>query len=497
MSYINNCPSKVAANDIGAGQRPEIGPVSNVSVDWINRYSRDIYFDLIGAAGILPKDRAACLGDSQIILKRSLFRVDRTNRWGLVEVGLLAIFVVVGVFRAENEAFGANQAVAVSLLDGRNFDARLLSVGTTEIVVEIDGKKESLATTAISALRFPEATGSNGPGDQIALDKRLLELRDGSKLYGSVFTGKGNNWQFESAVFGKVALPTNSLRYLLFTPLTDETQKTAWDDALSDDASSDALIVVRATGELVRVGGTIREAKAEQINFDFDDQNLEMPLERLKGVSWFQTDKLSKGPAVEVQLRNKSTLQCKSLELTNSGFKLTIGSGVEITVPTDGVSMIQFAAANMRWVAELPLLDASLQSPVPWEFSLSTSKTALLPRYLKYRTSRDSQKTMLPVEEQNLLFAASGSYVFRVPDGFQTLQGTVERPSLAIYRSELLIEVWQEDEKLFSKTLADTEDSMDVNVKVAPEKKTRLSVSVVGQSNLGTEVQWKQVRVLR
>jgi hypothetical protein len=264
---------------------------------------------------------------------------------------------------------------------------------------------------------------------------------------------------------------------LLFTPLADDAQKTAWEEALSDNSSNDALIVTRASGELVRVGGTIREAKAGQINFDFDDQNLEMPLERLKGISWFQTAKISSGPAVEVQLRNQSSLQCKSIAFAENGFTLSIVSGAELKVPASSVTVIQFAASNMRWVAELPSLEASLQSAIPWEFSLNVSKTALLPRYVRHRVGQDSKGGILPVEEQSLLFASPASYVFRVPEGFQVLQATVERPELASYRSELLIEVWQEDQKLFSKVLADTQDTMEVKVNVAPEKKTKLSVT--------------------
>lgn len=423
--------------------------------------------------------------------------MDRTNRWGLAGIIVLAFFTFPSVCRSESAAVDANLSIVVSLLDGRSFEARLISVVASEVVCEVAGKREVFSNTAISSLRFPKAeVGTNG-GDQAASERRSLELSDGSKLYGNLFTGKGNSWLFESEVFGKVDLPTSSLRNLLFTPLADDAQKTAWEEALSDNSSNDALIVTRASGELVRVGGTIREAKAGQINFDFDDQNLEMPLERLKGISWFQTAKISSGPAVEVQLRNQSSLQCKSIAFAENGFTLSIVSGAELKVPASSVTVIQFAASNMRWVAELPSLEASLQSAIPWEFSLNVSKTALLPRYVRHRVGQDSKGGILPVEEQSLLFASPASYVFRVPEGFQVLQATVERPELASYRSELLIEVWQEDQKLFSKVLADTQDTMEVKVNVAPEKKTKLSVTANGQSNLGTEVQWKQVRVLR
>lgn len=429
--------------------------------------------------------------------------MDRTNRWSRVAVVVLAFLVFPSRGRGENEVVESNLSVAVSLLDGRNFDGRLISLEESGVVVEVAGKSEAISNNAISSLRFPSAkmgldvAGDPSAGGPAGAENRLLELVDGSRLYGKQFTGKGNNWLFESDVFGQVSLPTSSLRTLLFSPLIDDAQKTSWEESLSENGNSDALIVVRATGELVRVGGTIREAKAEQVSFDFDDQNLEMPLERLKGMSWFRTAKISGGSSVEVQLSNRSCLQCKSIAFSDSGFIFLIGSGIELKVPKDSVLMIQFAAANIRWVAELNPVDSTLQAPVPWEFSLVDSNKALLPRFIKNRARNESNKGALPVEDQALLFASPGSYVFRVPDGFSTLQAIVERPELASYRSELLIEVWQEDEKLFSQTLANTDDSLQVKVNVAAEKKTRLTVSAKGPSNLGTEVQWKQLRVLR
>ncbi len=63
------------------------------------------------------------------------------------------------------------------------------------------------------------------------------------------FTGKGNNWLFESDVFGQISLPTTSLKTLLFTPLIDDSQKNIMEETLSENGNSDALIVVRATGE--------------------------------------------------------------------------------------------------------------------------------------------------------------------------------------------------------------------------------------------------------
>ncbi|XZE19975.1 hypothetical protein SH449x_005308 [Pirellulaceae bacterium SH449] len=413
------------------------------------------------------------------------------NRLGMVVrivvTSLLSVFFVAH----ESKETWAESPVTVSYLDGRNVTGSLVSLGPTDVIVEIAGKKETISNAAIANVSFTKNAGST------AGDSLQLELVDGSKLFGSKFLGKGNSWKLESTAFGTVDIPATSLRHLLIKQHVDSAQESEWSEALSEEGNNDALIVVRATGELVRVGGTIREAKPEQISFDFDDQRLDMPLERLKGLTWFQSEKPRAGTAVAVLLTNNSLLQTNAIELADNNFSLTLRSGSKLSVPASSISAIQFSAANVRWIAELPVLESGVQEPSPWAFSLPASKSALLPRFVRFRTTIGSTREILPVSEQDLLFVATGQYVFRMPAGFRKLQATVERPTLADFRSDLLIEVWQEDEKLFSKTLTDSEDSMEVNVDVIPEKRTKLSVMATGKSPLGTEVQWKQVRALR
>jgi hypothetical protein len=413
------------------------------------------------------------------------------NRLGLIVRIVVASLLSAFCITQESKKSWAEFRVTVSFLDGRNVTGSLMSLGPTDVVVEIAGKKETISNAAIASVNF---TDHSGP---VAGDGMQLELVDGTKLFGSKFLGKGNTWKLESTAFGSVDIPASSLRHLLIKPHVDGAQELQWNEALSEEGNNDALIVVRATGELVRVGGMIREAKQDQISFDFDDQRLEMPIERIKGLSWFHSEKPRAGAAVAVLLTNNSLLQTNGIELADNNFLMTLRSGTKMNVPARSISAIQFSAANVRWIAELPALESGTQEPSPWTFSLAASTSALLPRFVRFRTTIGSTREILPVSEQDLLFVATGHYIFRMPAGFRKLQATVERPTLADFRSELLIEVWQENEKLFSKTLTDSEDSMEVNVDVTPEKRTKLSVMATGKSNLGTEVRWKQVRALR
>jgi hypothetical protein len=96
-----------------------------------------------------------------------------------------------------------------------------------------------------------------------------------------------------------------------------------------------------------------------------------------------------------------------------------------------------------------------------------------------------------------LRFPTPGSYAFRVPDGFQRFQSTLERRDRGTQRSELSVEVWQDDERVFEKALSANDESLDVNVALKSGKRVRLVISSASDLKVGTEVVWMQPRLMR
>jgi hypothetical protein len=99
--------------------------------------------------------------------------------------------------------------------------------------------------------------------------------------------------------------------------------------------------------------------------------------------------------------------------------------------------------------------------------------------------------------DKDLYFPSPGRFVFRVPEGFNTFLCTVQRTDVGSYRTDLTIEVWQDDQNVFSTPMTHKQESLDISVPLVSGKKVKLMVSCATKLMIGTEVQCKQPRLKR
>jgi hypothetical protein len=319
-----------------------------------------------------------------------------------------------------------------------------------------------------------------------------LTLVDGTRLRGIGCRGKGNEWQIESAFFQTTAIQPKFIRSLTFRPLSEK-QLPGWNEAVADPGQNDGLVVTRPSGEITRVGGTILEIKNGQVTFEFDDQKLEMPSEKLLGLLWFQPNADRRSPAIEIKTVDQSQLQAASLKVNNGQLECVSPLGVVSTVPLKSVMEIRFSASNLRWLAEAEKIESFEERSSNWKFSLEIAKQAFAPRFIsEMRNSLENSAS-----DKDLLFSRLGTYAFRMPEGFSRLESRIQRCEGGTVQSKLTIQVWQDSEKVVETFLDVNQDFVDIKATLAPEKKIRLVVTSSEPVYSGTEIQWKQPRLLR
>lgn len=98
---------------------------------------------------------------------------------------------------------------------------------------------------------------------------------------------------------------------------------------------------------------------------------------------------------------------------------------------------------------------------------------------------------------KDLRFPSPGSYSFRVPDGFQRFQSTLERRDRGAHRSELRVEVWQDDARVWEKAISIDEESLEVDIALQPGKRVRLVIASASELKVGTDVVWLRPRLMR
>ena len=359
----------------------------------------------------------------------------------------------------------AIENVQVQMIGGTVHSGSLTSIDEQNIFLQSATGAKQLPISDTNVLTF---TGSEPKEAAPSLELTLL---DGSRLRGNGFRGKGNEWQLESQFLQTSSIPPKIIRSLTFKPLAEK-QLAGWNDALSDPSQNDGLIVTRPSGEITRVGGTILEIKNGQVSFEFDDQKLEMPSEKLLGLVWFQPNADRKSPAIEVRTVDQSLFQAVSLK---------------------GVVDIRFSASNLRWLAEAEKIESFEEKPSNWKFSIDLAKQAFAPRFVSESRSSGGQAA----SDLDLLFSSPGTYSFRMPEGFRRLESRVQRSESGNVQSKLVIQVWQDSEKVSESILEANQDHIDIKASLKPEKKIRLVVTSSDPMYLGTEIQWKQPRLLR
>jgi hypothetical protein len=380
----------------------------------------------------------------------------------------------------------AIDTVQVQMIGGTIHNGTLAGIDEQNIRLESSSGAKQLPIADINLLTFTASRLID------AVPPLELTLLDGSRLRGNSFRGKGNEWQLESRSYQTSSIPPKNIRSLTFKPLAEK-QLAGWNDAVSDPSQNDGLVVTRPNGEITRVGGTILEIKNGQVSFEFDDQKLEMSSEKLLGLLWFQPNADRKIPAIEVRTIDQSFFQAVSIKVNSGQLECMSAAGLVATVPLQGVMDIRFSASNLRWLAETEKIESFEEKPTNWKFSVDIAKQAFAPRFISESPSaRDPSPS-----DQDLLFSSPGTYSFRMPEGFRRLESRVQRSENGTVQSKLTIQVWQDSEKVTETALEVNQDYVDIKAILKPEKKIRLVVTSSDPMNLGTEIQWKQPRLLR
>jgi|688.fasta_scaffold81096_4 hypothetical protein len=405
----------------------------------------------------------------------------------LKRVELLAIAIAIGTVAlgmvSSHAQDSARTTVKVLRLDGPELSGGLVNASQEGIELTVDGEKQLLAGNALSRVVFENRVGSGG------VQPLLLGLVDGSRLVGAKISGKEQGWQVADSAGGVLGVGPGSVRYLQVRPLAGELRK-SFDAAILEPATSDSLLVVRPGDTLDRVNGLIKEIKESKVLFDLDGDVVEVSFEKLAGMVWFRKASERVKPKVAVNTTDGGTVYPDTFRLVGDRFELQ-GSAGDLSIPINRIASLDYGSANLRWLSEIELLDSKAEKRMDWKFESKTLGKALAPHF----EAKDADTaTGLGVD---LLFPMPGSYTFRVPEGFTRLQTRMVRGDRGEQRSELTIEVWQDDVKVLDKRLATSEEALELDVPLTAGKKVRLSVRSKSRLMVGTEVRCQQPRLTR
>jgi len=403
-----------------------------------------------------------------------------------LRLALIFMLAIALVATSPPPFLAAYEDVTVTLLSGSPVAGMLVSADASKIVVQTKAGPVEKSAADIDRVRFANKLDSQMPPVQ-------LLLLDGSKVFGNRLTGKSTGWLLKEASGIEMAIPPKSLKAALLKPIAPE-MLGAWQAAILETKNSDAVIVARPTKTFDRINGVISQVLEASVSFDLDGQPIDIPMEKLAGLVWFQRELERIKPTIEVTVSDHSVWMAESFTVKTDSIELNTQLGQSVSIPFKKLLSINYSTANIRWLSEIEVLSAAAEKQIEFKTSIASLDRAFLPRFVV--GGRTASPTS-PPGDRDLIFPSPGDYTFRVPQGFSVLQCRVERSDEGSQRTNLSIEIWQDDQKISEQPLAQNVDFVEVNVALKPEKKTKLVVACKSKLMVGTEVTWKQPRLKR
>lgn len=380
-----------------------------------------------------------------------------------------------------------NANVTVSMLSGQPVVGSLVSADSNKVIVQTKAGAIEKSAADIGQLSFANKMEAQMPPVE-------LFMLDGSKAFGDRLTGTSSSgWRLKNSSGNEVAIPSKSLKAARLKAIVPELVN-AWQSAILETKNADAVIVLRPGNSLDRINGVIIQVQEASITFDLDGQQIDIPIEKLIGLVWFQRDLERVKPTIEVSATDHSVWMAESLTMKSDVLELRTSLGQTVSIPMVQISRINYSTANIRWLTDIESLEAVAERQIEFKTPIASIDRAFAPRFVV--NGRAPLSTSLAADK-DLYFPSPGYYLFRVPAGFSSLQCRVERTDDGSQRTDLAIEVWQDDQKISEQPLAHNMDFVDLDIPLKSEKKTKLAVICKSKLMIGTEITWKQPRLKR
>jgi hypothetical protein len=236
----------------------------------------------------------------------------------------------------------------------------------------------------------------------------------------------------------------------------------------------------------------------ETVEFSFDGQILQAPRKKLVGLLWYRPQEKRVEPAIQIQTRDGSIWEVSEVKLSEStreskgGLQWKTPSGVVASASWSEIAGVNFAAANVVWLAsQSPLSSKSYQRSL-LEKEIIGRESLLGPRFY----SSDATKTV-EAKSQDLLFGGPGEITFRVPDGFKRFVAKVRRFEKTRYATSVNCKVWVGDTLAWEATMDPEQIEAVVDIPVVSDQRLRIVVSCDSELMLGTQLSWLQPRLTR
>ena len=373
-------------------------------------------------------------------------------------------------------------------LDGSTTRVQAFGIVRDEVVFDEQGKSTSLPLKSLRAIRRSGAVLSNSAANKQGM---LASLIDGSLIAFNQIEGKNDEWDL-TVGSSKLTIAKQQMKWLRFRQPTAK-EATAWAATLQEPGELDRLIIARGEGVLDQAAGELLAIGKEKVDFRFDSDVIEAPRAKLLGIVWFRSTTPRIEPSIRITTTSGSKWFAKELKVDagpQPALKWKTTSGMEGSAGVVEWADIDFASLNLKWLHQAPFISKQPELVISTELLAAERGKMFAAKFQSTEGSKSS-------DDQDLFFPAPGEIIFRVPEGFKTFEAMVQRSASGDARSPIVLEVYQNDQKLWESTLKPNDKAIPCSFEVRENQRLKLIVKSPSTLMAGSEVRWIQPRFSR
>lgn len=369
------------------------------------------------------------------------------------------------------------------------YAAAVAKIAAGGVEVHLNGQNRTIAFDQLLRTRFAAA------GKPAAAGKISVELADGSLATCSQFTSDGKIVKLAWAADDFISVPARQVASCLLQPL-DATRAKQWEAIVESKSAADVLVVQRSAEALDKIEGVINEVTDAAVKFQFDGQAIDVQRSKLAGWKYYAPEPGNRPKLLAVvRDHHGSSWMAQSIagdwSSGDGHVALQLVCGVDLKLPIGSIVDIDFSFGSMRFLADLQPLERKVQPRFALAIALPETETLFGPRPAPADTQRGAN--VGPGVE----FMGSGSIVYRVPNDFRRLLGSValtpEGPQFVPCKVQILVE----EKVVWEKTLTSAQEVLPIEIAVEPGKRVRLTVQAESGQPVGDHVAWRQLRFVK
>lgn len=357
----------------------------------------------------------------------------------------------------------ASPEVDVQTSDQQSVQGTLVSADPASLVVRSAGQDRQLPVASLLHVTLPAAASLN-PEKPIV----VVELTDHSLLAATDYQTTGGTARVVLVGGATAEIPTRQIRAVHFQAAgeRDEKLNQQWSEILAAKAAAD-LLVVRKKGALDYLEGIVKDLGAETLAFELDRETIQVKRPKIEGLVYYHAaGEALPAAACEVTVAGGTRLAARTVRLAEDKWQVATVAGINLTLPVDQVSELDYSAGKIRYLSEI---EPELAQYTP----LFGPKEPLpsLAELLRPRRDLGLEQSPLKLDGQTyrkgLAVHSRSRLAYRLPGEFAHFQATVGIDDNVREAGSAVLEIKGDGKSLWQGTLRGTEPAQQLDLPIA------------------------------